>query len=79
MPSLEHYPRGPRLLAEAVALMRDYSVSHHHILDLTGDDGMLLRPRPGETLKDLLARAHPAWYPIDPGSASWRELALVPA
>ncbi|MEB2837130.1 MAG: radical SAM protein, partial [Desulfurococcales archaeon] len=68
-----------RLLSEAVALMRDYGYDPRWILDALDDRGMLPRPRsPGETLKDVIARLHPEWYPVDPSTAGWSELVRVP-
>lgn len=60
---------------QAWALMRFYHYTPREVMDALDDRGMF--PRTGN-LKELLARLHPEWYPVDPEAAGYRELLRVP-
>ncbi|WP_244403854.1 radical SAM protein [Pyrolobus fumarii] len=68
--------RRAQRLYEALALLRDYGMSLGSILDILDERGML--PLAGPSLKEIVARAHPEWFPVDPHTASLEELLRVP-
>ncbi len=79
-PLARRIPKGtPRWRAmlhyQAWALMRFYYYTLSEIGDAMDERGMFKATR---NLKDLLARLHPEWYPVDPEEASYRELLRVP-
>ncbi len=64
-----------RVLHQAWRLLRDYWLDPQLLEDLLDDYGMLPRTH---DLKALIAERHPHLYPVDPWSASRKELLLVP-
>ncbi len=65
-----------RLLYEAWALIRFYGFTLKDIEPVLDDKGML--PKTLRRLKDVIAEAHPEWFPVDVNNASLRELLRVP-
>jgi len=65
-----------RQLYEAETLIRDYGFRLRDLESLLDDEGNI--PPSSAPLKRRLARAHPEWFPVDPETASLRELLRVP-
>jgi predicted DNA-binding helix-hairpin-helix protein len=65
-----------RQLYEARILISQYGFKLEDLEPLIGEDGNL--PPLHSTLKEEVARLHPEWFPLDPNTASYRELVRVP-
>ncbi len=65
-----------RLLYEAWTLISSYGYSLREIEPILDDRGFL-KPLTG-SLKEEIARIHPEWFPVDPETASLKELLRVP-
>ena len=67
-----------RLLYEAWSLIRSRAVDLDAFDPLLDAEGMLPRPPRGKSLKEMLADAHPEWFPVDPSTAGRTMLLRVP-
>ena len=65
-----------RQLYEAETLIRDYGFRARDFEPVMDEEGNM--PPSGLPLKKRLALAHPEWFPVDPETASMRELLRVP-
>lgn len=78
-PMETHPPTPPRRawrLYEAWALLARYGMRLRDLEPVLDDNKIL--PITNRTLKEHVALAHPEWYPVDPDTATARELARVP-
>ena len=79
-PLAEKTPPAPawraRQLTEASRLIIHYGYRAGDLEPLLDDNGNLQRL--SKSLKEALAEAHPEWYPVDPETASKKELMRVP-
>ena len=65
-----------RLLYEALVLLRDYHFDLREIEAALNEHGYF--PPINTRLKEYIAVLHPEWFPVDPSSASYKELLRVP-